>query len=161
MLNPRIVNIEQKYLVGKKLEMNFLHLKIIDLWKSFMPFKNSIPNQVSENLYSLTVYRPDHFINFKPSNLFEKWATVEVQSAENIPEEFELFILEPATYAIFDYKGYSHDSTIFQEIYMKWVPESGFSLDNKAHVEVLGKKYKNNDPNSEEEIWIPIKNKDK
>ena len=29
------------------------------------------------------------------------------------------------------------------------------------HFEVLGKNYKNNDPNSEEEIWIPIMDKDK
>ena len=53
-----------------------------------MPFKNKIPNQISNNLYSLTVYKSDHFINFKPSNMFEKWATVEVHSFENIPEDF-------------------------------------------------------------------------
>jgi AraC family transcriptional regulator len=30
-------------------------------------------------------------------------------------------------------------------------------LDQRPHVEVMGEKYKNNDPDSEEEIWIPIK----
>jgi AraC family transcriptional regulator len=29
-------------------------------------------------------------------------------------------------------------------------------LDDRPHFEVLGEKYKNNDPTSEKEIWIPI-----
>jgi AraC family transcriptional regulator len=32
-----------------------------------------------------------------------------------------------------------------------------YELDDRPHFEILGDKYKNNDPNSEEEIWIPIK----
>jgi predicted transcriptional regulator YdeE len=32
-------------------------------------------------------------------------------------------------------------------------------IDNRPHFEVLGDKYKNNDPSSEEEIWIPIRKK--
>lgn len=38
-----------------------------------------------------------------------------------------------------------------------WLPASDYNLDNRPHFEVLGEKYKNNDPTSEEEIWIPIK----
>jgi len=34
-------------------------------------------------------------------------------------------------------------------------------LDNRPHFEVLGEKYKNGDPESEEEIWIPVKEKAK
>jgi AraC family transcriptional regulator len=37
------------------------------------------------------------------------------------------------------------------------LPNSAYALDDRAHFEVLGEKYKNNDPSSEEEIWIPIK----
>ena len=36
---------------------------------------------------------------------------------------------------------------------------SKYSIDNRPHFEIIGEKYKNNDPNSEEEIWIPIKPK--
>jgi AraC family transcriptional regulator len=39
------------------------------------------------------------------------------------------------------------------------LPNLGYTLDDRAHFEVLGEKYKNNDPLSEEEIWIPIKKK--
>ena len=46
---------------------------------------------------------------------------------------------------------------IFQYIFGTWLPTSIYTIDNLPHFEILGKKYKNNDPTSEEEIWIPIK----
>jgi AraC family transcriptional regulator len=39
------------------------------------------------------------------------------------------------------------------------LPNSAYELDDREHFELLGEKYKNNDPNSEEEIWIPIRPK--
>jgi AraC family transcriptional regulator len=69
----------------------------------------------------------------------------------------ESFILYGGLYAVFDYKGSSVDNRIFQYIYMNWIPNSEYQLDNRPHFEVLGEKYRNNDPTSEEEIWIPIK----
>jgi AraC family transcriptional regulator len=36
------------------------------------------------------------------------------------------------------------------------MPTSKFKIDDRPHFEVLGKKYRNDDKDSEEEIWIPI-----
>jgi AraC family transcriptional regulator len=47
----------------------------------------------------------------------------------------------------------------FQYIFGTWLPNSEYVLDNRPHFEILGEKYKNDDPTSEEEIWIPIKAK--
>jgi AraC family transcriptional regulator len=47
-------------------------------------------------------------------------------------------------------------SAFFQHIFSEWLPNSDYRLADRAHFEVLGEKYKNNDPSSEEEIWIPI-----
>jgi AraC family transcriptional regulator len=49
---------------------------------------------------------------------------------------------------------------IFQYIFETWLPNSGYLLDNRPHFEILGAKYKNEDPDSEEELWIPIKHKE-
>lgn len=38
-------------------------------------------------------------------------------------------------------------------IFATWLPSSAYVLDNRPHFEVLGAKYKSNDPGSEEEIW--------
>lgn len=69
------------------------------------------------------------------------------------------FVLPGGLYTIFDYKGLNTDTRIFICIFKEWLPNSNYVLDGRPHFEILGKKYKNNDPESEEKIWIPIKPK--
>ncbi len=108
-------------------------------------------------MISMQVYKPAHFVHFNPANKFEKWATVEVADFDKVPGDMECFTLTGGLYAVFDYKGSSIDGRIFQYIFVTWLQNSNYELDDRPHFEVLGKKYKNNDPSSEEEIWIPIK----
>ena len=105
----------------------------------------------------MQIYKPSHFEHFDPAMEFEKWAVVEVPDFDSIPDHFETFILSNGIYAVFDYKGSSGDSSIFQYIFQTWLPASGYMLDDRPHFEILGEKYKNQHPDSEEEIWIPIK----
>lgn len=158
-MTPRIVTANEKKLIGKRLIMSFADYKVSELWKNFMPRREEINNSISNDLISMTVYNPTHFLNFSPSNEFEKWAALEVSSFENVPPEMEKFTLTGALYAVFDYKGLNTDNSIYRFIYEKWIPNSDYDLDDRPHFEILGEKYKNNDPASEEEIWIPIKRK--
>jgi AraC family transcriptional regulator len=58
------------------------------------------------------------------------------------------------------HKGAASDGPkTFQYIFGTWLPDSEYLIDNRPHFEILGEKYKNEDPTSEEEIWIPIKPK--
>lgn len=158
-MTPRIATVNEKKLIGKRLVMSFADYKVGELWKSFMPRRNEINNSLSSDLISMTVYNPTHFLNFNLSNEFEKWATVQVSNFDNVPPEMETFILSGGLYAVFDYKGLNTDDSIFRYIYGEWIPTSDYDLDNRPHFEILGDKYKNGDPESEEEIWIPIKQK--
>ena len=157
---PRIEAINEKKLVGKRMTMSYADYRIGELWGSFMPRRKEITNTLTNDLISLVVYAPNHFIDFKPTNEFERWATVEVEDFNKVPDEMETYNLSNGLYAVFNYKGMSSGaSAFFQYIYTEWVPNSNYILDDRAHFEVLGEKYKNNDPSSEEEIWIPIKAK--
>jgi AraC family transcriptional regulator len=159
-MKPRIETINEKKLVGKRQIMSFANYTVGQLWGSFMPIRNEITNKVSANLISMVVYKPNHFENFNPENEFVRWAAVEVTDFENIPNEIETYILSNGLYAVFQYKGLSSGSAAFyQYIYSDWIPNSEFQLDNRPHFEILGEKYKNDDPTSEEEVWIPIKMK--
>lgn len=158
-MKPRIETTNKKLLVGTHLTMSFADYNVADLWKSFIPRRNEIINNLSTDLISLVVYSPTHFVNFIPTNKFERWATVEVSSLENVPKEMETFTLNGGLYAVFDYKGLNTDNSIYQYIFSIWLPSSDYVLDDRPHFEILGAKYKNNDPTSEEEIWIPIKTK--
>lgn len=157
---PRIETINEKKLVGKRMTMSYADYSIGELWGSFMPRRKEITNNLTNDLISLVVYAPNHFINFKPTNQFERWATVEVENFNKVPEEMETYNLSSGLYAVFNYKGMSSGAAaFFQYIYSEWVPNSEYILDDRPHFEVLGEKYKNNDPSSEEEICIPIKAK--
>lgn len=155
----RIELLQEKKLVGKRSTMSLTNNKTVELWKSFMPQRKEITNTVSNDLVSMQVYSPSYFVTFNPSNEFEKWATVEVRKFDNVPADMETFVLPDGLYAVFEYKGINTDPSIFQYIFGTWLPDSIYELDNRPHFELLGNNYKNNDPSSEEEIWIPIKPK--
>jgi AraC family transcriptional regulator len=156
-MTPRIETSSEKKLIGIRLSMSLSNFKVAELWKTFMPKRKEIINNINNDLISMVVYPTNHFLDFKTTNEFERWATVEVANFDLIPPDMEKFVLPGGLYAVFDYKGSSEVSGIFQYIYQTWIPNSAYLLDDRPHFEVLGENYKNNDPTSEEEIWIPIK----
>jgi len=156
-MQPRIETIAAKTLVGKRLTMSLVNNKTGELWHSFMRQRNEIENTTGAGLYSMQVYNHLYFTNFNPNTEFEKWAAAEVSTMNNVPSGMETFTLPGGLYAVFPYKGLSSDPQIFQYIFGTWLPNSKYMLDNRPHFEILGSKYKNDDPESEEEIWIPIR----
>lgn len=155
-MTPRIVRLKEKMLIGQKLKMSLIENKTGFLWAQFAPRIKDIVNKVSDDKISMQIYPPMYHKNFHSDIEFEKWATVEVYDFTNIPNEMESFVLNEGLYAVFQYKGSSSDTKVFEYIFSEWLPKSVFEVDERPHFEVLGKKYRNNDETSEEEIWIPI-----
>lgn len=158
-MQPRIEQLREKKLVGKRMTMSLADNRTAELWKSFMPQLKYISKRLTDKLVSMTIYPPDYFNIFSTEKAFEKWATVEVSDFEKIQEGMEFFTLNSGLYVVFNYKGNSNDNSIFQYIFNIWLPASEYLIDSRPHFEVLGEKYKNSDPDSEEEIWIPIRKK--
>lgn len=160
MLSPDILTIDAKICLGKCLNMSLANNRTGDLWRSFMPEIGSIANRKNKDIISAQVYESDYFNPFDPNRTFEKWAAVELENtSSNIDDRFSLFEIPGGLYAVFHYKGLSTDTSIFQYIYGEYLPASEYELDDRPHFEVLGDRYKNNDPESEEDIYIPIKRK--
>lgn len=143
--------------MGISLKMSVVNDVTAKLWSSFMPRGKEIRNRVGGNFISLQEYPLNYHVFFNPAVVFRKWALAEVSSIDQVPEGMDVFTIEGGLYAVFDYKGTHTDSRIFEYIYAEWLPKSEYVLDDRPHFEVLGATYNNNDPNSEEEIWIPIK----
>ena len=154
---PRLEVTHERKLVGVRLTMSWANNRTAEVWKRFMSLRKEITNNVNNDLISMHIYHPSHFTDFSPTNIFEKWAAAEVSDFLSVPTNFETFTLEKGLYAVFNYKGSSNDNSIFQYIFGTWLPNSNYMLDDRPHFEILGEKYKNNDPTSEEEIWIPVK----
>lgn len=159
-MHPNIENISDKKLVGKRMKMTLADNRTVELWQSFMPERQKITNNRTGELISLQVYPTSFDFGFaNPHAEFEKWAAIEVADFDSVPAGMEPFVLTGGLYAVFHYRGLGGDPQIFRHIYGTWLPNSSYMLDHRPHFEILGEKYKNNDPASEEEIWIPIKAK--
>lgn len=137
--------------------MSIAQYKVGELWGSFMPLRKTILNENGTDRFSVSVYPKNYFREFDPAKEFIKWAAVEVTEASAIPPGLDSMIIPAGLYAVFHYKGLNTDTSIFDYIFNNWLPKSGFAIDDRPHFEILGAKYKNNDPQSEEEIWIPVK----
>lgn len=158
-MTPRIEIINEKKFIGMNKTMSFADNYTFELWSSFMPRRKEITNIVGSELYSIEVYNnPFFFEYFNPTNEFEKWAAVQVIDFNNIPEGMKSLIAPAGLYSVFLHKGpASEGPTTYNYIFRTWLPESVYILDDRPHFSVMGEKYKNDDPSSEEEIWIPIK----
>jgi AraC family transcriptional regulator len=159
-MQPRIETLPEKKLVGKRMRMSFFDNKTAELWRSFMPARKEIKNNVGMELYSVEVYGPRFFDKFDPYTEFDKWAAVEVTDFDTIPHEMATLTSPGGLYAIFLYKGpASEGQKMYEFIFGKWLPNSDYLLDNRPHFAIMGDKYKHENPGSEEELCIPIKPK--
>ncbi len=156
-MQNRIENLSGKNLIGIRVTMSLVNNKTAELWRAFMIRRKEITNNLNNNLISMSVYPPGFFSEFNPVNRFEKWAVAEVNDFEQVPDGMEAFTMPEGLYVVFHYVGSGADNSVFRYIFEEWLPGSAYMPDNRPHFEILGEKYKNNDENSEEEIWIPIR----
>src|SRR5688572_25394763 len=157
-MEPRIVTLAEKKLIGKYMAMSLVNNKTGELWKSFMQRRKEIQNIIGTEFYSVQVFDAEYYVKFDPGKEFMKWATVEVTDFSAVPEGMETMTLTNGLYAVFLHKGaVSTGPVTFQYIFGTWLPRSGYVIDIRPQFEILGEKYKNEDPDSEEEIWIPIR----
>lgn len=130
------------------------------LWRQFKSRQKEIRDKIDANFYSIQVFDSiPAFHSFSPDTLFDKWAAVEVSDFGRPPEEMATYILPGGTYAVFTYRGgmaeFLAASRYFYDV---WLPQSGYELDHRPHFECMDDRYKGPaDPNSEEEVWIPVK----
>lgn len=155
-LQPKIISNPERKIIGMSQMMSWKNFQISELAKRFMPCKKNIVNTVSSDIFSINIFPERYFNSFTPSTEFVKWLGVEVEKWDFIPDEMETMLIPSGLYAVFHYKGMSSDNSIFQYIHNTWLPASEYRMDNRPHFEILGNKYQNNHPDSEEEIWIPI-----
>jgi AraC family transcriptional regulator len=154
---PEIRKLSEKKLVGMRISMSIANDNTPKLWRTFAPRHNEITNNVHGPFFSLRVYpAPMQLDPFDPGQRFDRWAALEVRDDTPVPDGLESFLLPGGLYAVFQYRGSSSDTRIFQYIFGEWLTNAPYVLDHRPQFELLGEKYANNSADSEEEIWIPI-----
>jgi AraC family transcriptional regulator len=144
--------------IGKRVKMSLAVNRTQELWQSFMPQMGQIQNRSSSELFSVEIYDDTSFFeHFSPDKMFQKWAAVPVTHLDFIPNAMELLEIPKGLYAVFPYKGKASEAPkAYAYIFGTWIPNSDYLLDRRPHFAIMGEKYKNEDPDSEEELWIPI-----
>ncbi len=157
-MQPEIIEIEDKKLVGMRLEMSLEADKTRQLFSAFMPRRHEVDHRLNHDVFDLKVYPQNFFTNISLSSIYSKWALVEVSKFDELqlPAGMEAFHLKGGIYAVFDLKKMESQPNPFAYIFNKWLPESGNILENRPHFDLLKNIKKKNDPDREEEIWIPI-----
>lgn len=150
----------EKKIIGIRQTMSLVNNTTGELFRSFMQRRSEIQNRANSDLLCVQNFPEGYYRAFNPATTFEKWAAAEVTSFDQVPDGMETAIVPVGLYTVFLFKGTpANAGPFFQNIFANWFPSSGYELDLRPHFDVLGSKYKNNDPESEEEIWIPVRNK--
>jgi AraC family transcriptional regulator len=155
---PRIQILPMLHLVGKRMSMSLQRDATSDLWRSVMSNRNEAGFNPNASLYSLQVYDEDYIAGFNPARQFEKWALIGRNDINQLPADFETFLLPEGMYALFQYRGEAiHAPRVYGHIFSHWLPSSGYELDNRPHFEAFDMKYNPVDPNAVETICIPVR----
>lgn len=158
MMKAVIQDIPSRQLIGTRIHTSLAANETVRLWSSFMPQVPMVMHRANNNLYSVQVFKEMlSFEEFTPHTVFETWAAVEVTETSKIPEGMNT-IEVGGLYAFFIYKGlHANFNPFLQKIYQEWMPASEYELDQRPHFEVMKPGYRPDDPEAEEEIWIPVR----
>lgn len=139
--------------------MSLVENRTQELWQKFMPLTRQIPTRQGAYLYSVEDYPGlDYFRAFDPKKRFVKWAAVPVNAWEDMPGALEKLVLPTGLYAVFRYTGTPQMvAPFYRRILEEWLASSTYQLDNRPHLAVMGPEYKGNHPDSEEDLWIPVR----
>lgn len=162
MIEPRITQLKSMKMLGMKIITTLAENKTRELWRNFKPGVKEIEQRTDKDFYSIQEYPKDiQMEKFTPHTQFTKWAAVQVHDFNNIPAGMDRLIIPSGLYAIFLHKGpvdafYKTSQYIFRQ----WLPGSDYILDQRLQFEIMTEKYLGPDhPDSEEEVWIPIRSK--
>lgn len=166
-MENRIDILEPTILLGKSREMSLAEDKTQELWQSFGPLVKTIKGRKDRNFISMQKYtEPFNPSRFNPLSGFSKWAAVAMREGVNMEElearspDLQHYRIDGGLYAVFKHVGPASEFGRSMEfIYGKWFPNNPYQLDHREHFEILPEGYRPDDPEAEEEIWIPIKKK--
>ncbi len=156
---PEIREFPGKLLAGVCRRTSFVDDRTSEVWREFRSREREIEGRVGGESYSVKVYDSAYsFSEFDPAAEFDKCAAAEVTLRS---DSLDTLDIPAGKYAVFIHKGSAAEAPrTFGHIFGEWLPASEFTLDLRPHFEVLPEGYDPFDPNAEEEIWIPIRDKE-
>ena len=162
-MENRIEELSETILLGRSMRMSLAQDATRELWQETVPLLISIEiERLDTNYISMQVYdTPLDLKTFNPEMAFTKWAGVSVKQLSAEITGLSSYSIQGGLYAVFKHKGPASEfARSMRFIYSDWLPKSNYSLDHREHFELIPEGYRPDDPEAEEEIWVPIKKND-
>ncbi|MDD3287855.1 MAG: AraC family transcriptional regulator [Alphaproteobacteria bacterium] len=154
-MKPRFERKEAFTVIGLGKDYNLANPNTIGaLWNAFLAQKNRIEQTRGEDCYGIC-YAPKE--KEAMPDKFHYTAALRVNENAPVPEGMEKIHIAAQEYAVFTHKGPTSNITITNDfIWKTWLPQSGVDLADAPDFELYGAKWKDNAPDSEFEIFVPI-----
>lgn len=147
---PRVINRDRFFVAGLKHRGNNEQGELRQLWQRFAERLDEFRKiAASGNTYGVI----DNFD--EDEGVFDYLAGVEVASANDVPEDLEVWELDGQNYAVFNSSLNDLTDTI-DYIYESWMPGSNYQRAPGAEFEFYGEDFDADDPDSRMQIYIPV-----
>jgi AraC family transcriptional regulator len=152
-MEPRIVSKPGFMVVGVKYRGKNENQEIPDLWSEFGARFNDFKHRTEEETAYGVMDNFDH-----ASGEFDYVAAVSISSTEDQPRDLTLWDIPAQTYAVFATTLPKVKET-FDAIYGGWLPESDYQRPPGPEFELYDEGFDPKDPESQFDIYIPVKMK--
>lgn len=160
---PKLLTVSEKTLVGTRIRTSLAESRGGEIWRALRSQAAEVSDRVGTDFYSVRVYDPEYsFTKFDAAARFDKWAAVEVYKDPSLPDGFESHSIPVGQYAVFICRGTpAMASNTFGFVFGTWLREADFDLDDRPHFEILDNNWNPFDESANEEVWVPIKPREK
>ncbi|WP_378186002.1 GyrI-like domain-containing protein [Aquimarina sp. W85] len=152
---PKIRELEERYLLGRSLQITTGSPELQKHWKSFITDLVRHFGEKPSEFYAVHEYDT----GFSGIGVYTTWATIPYVKNLSGLKDMNKVKIEKGVYAIFTHHGPT--STFYKTlnyIHNDWLPKSGYSINQRKHFEYMGKEYLGpENPLSKELIYIPVK----
>ena len=149
---PEIIEIPEKFIIGRNLTLPTDDYNVFPLWKQFRT------EQAANNLMGVDLYAIQQYAEWPPKTTITHWAGIERKDGVEYPSEWIIHPLSSGKYARFIHRGTQAEfPKTMAMILTEWLPSSPYHYDSsRAQFQIMSAHYVMNDPESEEFVFIPI-----
>lgn len=150
-MEPKIVIRPAFTVVGVRYHGKNENNEIPQMWEAFGPRMHEVKQVINPQVcYGISDNMDED------THEFDYIAGCEVASAADIPEGMVSWVVPAGTYAIFT-TTLPRVGQTFQHAYHTWMPQSGYQGTGGPDFELYDEQFDPRDPQSEFDLYIPIK----
>lgn len=149
---PEIIEIPEKFIIGRNLTLPTDDYNVFPLWKQFRT------EQAANNLMGVDLYAIQQYAEWPPKTTITHCAGIERKDGVEYPSEWIIHPLSSGKYARFIHRGTQAEfPKTMAMIFTEWLPSSPYHYDSsREQFQIMSAHYVMNDPESEEFVFIPI-----